>query len=425
VPTPARQLCALLHEGAVLTDADRRVPSYDDDQRHVSLTTRAKACGDPTAVLVAPQLQVHPDPMVLLSVFASRGAPVAGTWTPIEDLAEDPETLAALRSAAAVVDGSTPPPSRRPDWFRLEWYDEVEAWVDARLAEQDRRRTGPVEPVGNWWISVVLRVPCDPGPPVWFKGACPYFHAEPALTAVVAEMDPEHAPRLVAVDEDRAWLLAEEMTGAEEDRENPPGLGAAAARVAAALQVRSLDRFAEIEAAGVPVRDLPTTSRQFEAVLDGSVELDQLSADELAAARASRGEVLAVLEELAGLGIPDTLVHGDLHVGNVAHDGDSLVLYDWSDAAVSHPFLDLIRLTERLPEDEQVLARAAYADVWRTALPEADVDRALELAVVANLVYQAVTFEQLYLAGEDASYWEMRGIVARFLRELPGRLADR
>jgi len=42
--------------------------------------------------------------------------------------------------------------------------------------------------------------------------------------------------------------------------------------------------------------------------------------------------------------------------------------------------------------------------------------------VSANTIYQVVTFEQIYRAGEDASYWEMRGIVARFLRELPGHL---
>ena len=422
MPTPARQLCVLLHEDHVLTDAERRVPSYDGDQRHMPLQERAATCGDPDAVLISPQLQVHEDPMVLLSVFASRGDRVVGTWTRIGDLAEDPEVVSALRSVAAVTGGSAPPPPRRSDWFQLDWYDEVEAWVDARLGEQGRRRTGPVEPVSNWWISVVTRVPCDPGPPVWFKAACPHFHAEPALTRLVAEMDPEHAPRLVAVDEDRAWLLAEEMAGADEDREIPAGLGSAAARVTATLQLRSLDHLAEIEAAGVPVRDLRTTSQQFEAVLDGSVELDQLSADELAAARASRSKVRAVLTELAGLGIPDTLVHGDLHVGNVAHDGDALVLYDWSDAAVSHPFLDLIRLSERLPQDEQDRARAAFADVWRAAFPDADVDRALELAVSANTIYQVVTFEQIYRAGEDVSYWEMRGIVARFLRELPGHL---
>ena len=47
--------------------------------------------------------------------------------------------------------------------------------------------------------------------------------------------------------------------------------------------------------------------------------------------------------------------------------------------------------------------------------------RALELAADANTIYQMVTFEQIYRAQEDASYWEMRGVVARMLRDLPQR----
>jgi aminoglycoside phosphotransferase (APT) family kinase protein len=422
VPTPARQLCALLHDGRVITDAARRVPSYDEGDQHTPLAERAATCGDPGAVLIAPHLQVHEDPMVLLSVFAPRGEPVDGIWTPLDDLAEDDDVVTALRSVAAVADGSVETPERRPDWFRLSWYDDVERWVDAELAARGRpSRTGPVEPVKVWSLSAALRVPCDPGPPVWLKAACPHFHAEPALTRLVAEMDPEHAPRPIALDEHRAWLLMEHFPGADDDRAPGP----AAARVAATLHLRALDHLAEVEAAGVPVRDLATTLRQFDEVLEAGVELDQLSADELAAARATRGEVHAVLEELAGLGIPHTLVHGDLHIGNVAHQGDSLVLYDWSDAAVSHPFLDVDLLAERLEEEEQHETRAAYAEVWRAACPGADVDRALALAGPAKVIYQTVTFEQIYRAQEDASYWEMRGIVARYLRGLPERFGER
>jgi aminoglycoside phosphotransferase (APT) family kinase protein len=298
--------------------------------------------------------------------------------------------------------------------------------VDAVLEGQGRRRTGPVEPTKLWSLSAVVRVPCQPGPSLWLKAACPYFHAEPALTRLVAQMVPQHAPRLVALDDGRAWLLAEEIAGADEDDEEvPPGLGRAAARIAATVHVRSLDHLAEIEATGVPVRDLATTLRQFDEVLRGSVELERLTDDELSAARAARDDVRGVLEELAGLGIPDTLVHGDLHIGNVAHDGDSLVLYDWSDAAVSHPFLDLILMAQRLPEDQQAEARTAYAEVWREAYPGVDIERALDLADLANTVYQTVTFELLDRAAEDASYWELEGVAAMFLRRLPERLAAR
>src|SRR4029077_2322090 len=104
-------------------DAERGLPSYDANHRHVPLRKRAATCGDPTAVLVSPQLQVHEDPIVLLSVFASRGERVAGTWTPLDDVAEDAEVIAALRSVAAVANGSATPPPLRHDWFRRTWYD--------------------------------------------------------------------------------------------------------------------------------------------------------------------------------------------------------------------------------------------------------------------------------------------------------------
>jgi hypothetical protein len=32
-----------------------------------------------------------------------------------------------------------------------------------------------------------------------------------------------------------------------------------------------------------------------------------------------------------------------------------------------------------------------------------------------------VSYEQIYRDQEDASYWEMSGVVARFLRKLPAR----
>ena len=236
-------------------------------------------------------------------------------------------------------------------------------------------------PVKVWSISAVLRVPCDPTP-VWLKASCRHFHAEPALTRLVVEMLPAHAPPLIAVDEARGWLLLEDMAGADEEHEDAPpaGLGAAAGRIAATLQLRSLDHLDEIEAAGVPVRGLTETmhgSTRSCRPASSSTSSAPTSSPLLAA---SRDDVQRRADELAALGVPDTLVHGDLHPGNVAHDGDALVLYDWSDAAVSHPFLDLVRLTERLPDDEAALAEAAYAEVWRAAYPDVDYDRALELA---------------------------------------------
>jgi hypothetical protein len=84
-----------------------------------------------------------------------------------------------------------------------------------------------------------------------------------------------------------------------------------------------------------------------------------------------------------------------------------------------------VQLLRSIPDEERDAARAGYAGAWRAAYPDIDIERALELAVQVNAIFQMVTYEMICRSLEDASYWEMRGVVARFLRNLPGRFAQR
>jgi len=89
----------------------------------------------------------------------------------------------------------------------------------------------------------------------------------------------------------------------------------------------------------------------------------------------------ARLERLAAGPVPDALVHGDLHLSNVAGDVDGYVFFDWTDAGVSHPFLDLLVV---LYEEDAELRRSlsdAYLRVWAEVAPE---DELLELSAAAE-----------------------------------------
>ena len=46
-------------------------------------------------------------------------------------------------------------------------------------------------------------------------------------------------------------------------------------------------------------------------------------------------------EWLAVVGLPETLVHGDFNVFNVIERRGEPVIIDWSDAAISHPLLEI------------------------------------------------------------------------------------
>ena len=80
-----RHVCVLLHDGHVLTDGAGGLPSSLGGEPEIDLATRARACGDPDAVLVAPEVEAGRGSLTLLSVFGPRsGSPVDGPgcrWT--------------------------------------------------------------------------------------------------------------------------------------------------------------------------------------------------------------------------------------------------------------------------------------------------------------------------------------------------------
>jgi aminoglycoside phosphotransferase (APT) family kinase protein len=62
--------------------------------------------------------------------------------------------------------------------------------------------------------------------------------------------------------------------------------------------------------------------------------------------------------ELATYAVPPSLVHGDLHLGNVALGPRGHLFFDWTDAGVAHPFLDLLTFVADLQPVERHTARS-------------------------------------------------------------------
>jgi aminoglycoside phosphotransferase (APT) family kinase protein len=95
---------------------------------------------------------------------------------------------------------------------------------------------------------------------------------------------------------------------------------------------------------------------------------------------------------IAACGIPDTLVHGDFHPGNVRGDDTRLVILDWGDSGVGHPLLDQAAFLERVPAQDRHLVMADWSALWRTAIPGSDPDRAADLLAPVAALRQAVLY---------------------------------
>ena len=218
----------------------------------------------------------------------------------------------------------------------------------------------------TWNLSMIWRLDAADGPVAWLKQVPEMFAHEPAVLALVDGFAPGLVPTVLRAAAPGRMLLAH-VPG--EDRYGAgPGFCADVARDWHPVQVHFAARIDELLKAGVPDRrfDADRFARVAEPFLDGIDGLGEL-VDELPGR-------FAAIEEC---GLPDTLVHGDLHPGNVRADGDTRVIVDWGDATVAHPAYDILRLTEGLDEPGEVLAE--WARRWRSDLPGCAPERAADL----------------------------------------------
>ena len=220
-------------------------------------------------------------------------------------------------------------------WEDPAWLETAFAWVDARLAEAGRPRTGEPEQVHVRPWATAVRVPTAPGP-VWFKANIAELRHEATVALLLAQRVPDRVPPLIADDPERGWMLMEdggrrlrEVIAEERDMSRWDDIVEGAADIARAMEpdVEQLLR------AGVPdLRLHALPDRYAEAVAHDHV------------AQRFRDAVPRVRElaaELASYGVTETLQHDDLHDGNVfVRDGRHLIL-DWGDAVISHPFFTL------------------------------------------------------------------------------------
>ena len=97
---------------------------------------------------------------------------------------------------------------------------------------------------------------------------------------------------------------------------------------------------------------------------------------------------------IGACGLPDTLVHGDYHPGNVRGAPGRLTMLDWGDTGVGHPLLDVPAFLRSAEPSGLDPVRAHWHDAWRDAVPGCDPVRAGELIepVAAGrmaVIYQA------------------------------------
>jgi len=306
---------------------------------------------------------------------------------PVTYLAEVDDT-AAPSTHPWVGDPNGDEPLRAP-WARPGGPAADLAWADATLAEHGSPRVGPAHQVRSWNLSSLWRLPTADGA-AWLKVVPPFFAHEGAVLSV---LDPAAVPEVLATEGPR--LLLAEAPGDDQYEISGPSLLPMVALLVA-LQAQWVGRVDALLALGAPDwRSEALVPQLTDLVGRAAATLDPSVSDQLDALMVGLSDRLVRLE---ACGLPDTLVHGDFHRGNLRGTGDQLVLLDWGDCGVGHPIFDQAAFLSRLPDADRAPVRAEWARRWREEVPGCDPERAAELLEPISALRQALTY-QMFLAG--------------------------
>ncbi|WP_241841802.1 aminoglycoside phosphotransferase family protein [Pseudofrankia sp. BMG5.36] len=297
----------------------------------------------------------------------------------------------------------------RANWATSVGLAEILDWARAALRAAGRPASGPAEQVRTWNLAGLFRFPTARGP-VWLKATPPFAAPEAAVIDAFGRVDAELVPDVIAADSVGGRLLLDHAPGADTWEKSPVAIHAAVSRLVNAQAVLARDPAAIPR--GLPDRTMPALIGQAAELLDGEAA-DELTPDELATARELTGHLPDLVAQLAACGLPDTVVHGDLHPRNWRSDGRRTTILDFADSHLGNPVLDGLRVRDFLA-DRQLRAHATdtWVTAWRTALPGSDPARALAVAEPLGHLSYAVRYqefldniepsERVYHAGDPA-----------------------
>ncbi|MBG0568915.1 phosphotransferase family protein [Actinoplanes aureus] len=321
---------------------------------------------------------------VLRLLHAERDRPPGGHVTYLAETRERPAGLLPVE-----VDLSPHP--LRAAYAEVGGPDASLAWAAGAL---DRIGiTGTVAHQQRTWnLSAIWRFDTPDGTAAWLKQVPEFFGHEAAVLRMVDSVSPGLVPYVLAAGEAGRMLLAH--VPGQDRYEAGPELCAEVAAAFHPVQEHFAGRVPELIAAGVPDHRLhaerfATVAAPYLNDLPGLAELIN--------------DLPKRLAEVDACGLPDTLIHGDLHTGNVRTDAaEPPVIVDWGDSGVGNPAFDILRLIGAAPGRDGVLR--AWADRWRVTAPGSDPERAVELLRPVAALRGAVTYAN-FLANIEPSEW--------------------
>ncbi|MFL6070566.1 MAG: aminoglycoside phosphotransferase family protein [Actinomycetes bacterium] len=357
--------------------------------------------GSPVTVLRANTMSWHDNfdsaSMVVEVEPITSAVPEPFRWQHVEpsDVKGVSPRWAAESVGAWLVERTSGWSPLRPQWSRPGWLSRASSWMKHQMLLAGYEH--PEEPQIHWiWgVSVVLSAGSASGT-AYLKCSGDRFVTEPVVTRTLAQHSPTLLPQVFAIDADRGWMLMRDMRGTPLGVQPPAGWGEGLVALQQ-LQQQWLGRTQELIDLGAEERSLATLTQWVESTTDDTSLMSRLASGQRRAWSRSVPAMIEACRQLDTGGPGPTLVHGDFHPWNVfATQGGGVRVFDWTDASVSHPFVDLVTYIGRSDDVEvrQKLVRL-YLTRWDSQVSSAALTDLTRIALVVGSLHQAHTYSQL------------------------------
>jgi hypothetical protein len=322
-------------------------------------------------------------------------------------------------------------PSQLP-WDEPGWLEQATGWIQDQLQAHGYPTTGPVEVLHQRPWSTFARVATEHGV-VFFKAPAPSFSYEARVTQFLAGLRPDCSVLLLAVDLERGWTLSADA-GITLRAASPSGNQiehwVKALPFYAEFQMEMAAHVPELLRLGMYDRRLADLPGHYNDLMEAADSLrvglePGLTPDEYQGLLDLRPQVAAWCAELAAYGLPETLVHEEIHDANVLVNGDRYIFTDWSDSSVGHPFFSVLvtlrAAAHRLKLDEDgpeiLRLRDAYLEPWTKRAPRDQLLAVLKLAYHLAMITRALAWHY----GTGSLAWQHR---EPYADSVPGWLED-
>jgi len=245
-------------------------------------------------------------------------------------------------------------------------------------------------------------------PSAWLKQVPPFLAHEQAVLSWLQATVAGVSPRILAGDGAGRMLIGhvagDDCYGAPADQRER------FARVQHRVQLASIPALEALARRGVPDRRGARLARHLRTQLAGRLApfprverfVERLDDD---------------LRRVEACALPDVLVHGDFHPGNVRRDGDTVTILDWGDSFLGNPAFDCLRLCEGLEPEAAGRVLQRWSALWRQCRRNCQPERAVDLlrplaplraaATYAHFVAQIEDSEQPFHASDIGAQLEL------------------